>query len=246
MKSVNKELIVGIVQRALVDFHADQIALEIARLFPAPARVFLVGGFIRKAVLRTVHDINSSPRDLDFVVFGVERDGLGEYLKSLGDPQATTLGGAKLRIDNWTVDLWTPYQQIEVAGGEPQECTPPELLYYSTLTIDAVIFDCLAEELYEQGFLDAITEKTIDLGQSSKWIAKWAPYHLAHIASVWNSTRFKLSSRALTRIAEHDLAPVKERAIDYLTEHKKLENASALIDELICVAQEAQAEQTVP
>jgi hypothetical protein len=246
MNGINKRQVVSVIQRSLIDFKADEVVRRIAEVFLAPTRVFLVGGFIRDVVLHSFYHIHTSPRDLDFVVFDLEADRLYEYTKSLGHPQPTTLGGAKVRIGEWSVDLWTPYHQIEVAGGMPHECTPEQLLGYSTLTIDAVLFDCDESEIYERDFLRAMNERTIDIGQSSKWVAKWAPYHLAHLASVWSSTKFKLSPRALGRIRENDSPQVRALAIRYLKKHKKIENAFALIDELMCAAQETLADQMVP
>jgi hypothetical protein len=245
MDRINNELVISIVQQALVDFRAVGVVRKISDLLPATARVFLVGGFIRDAVLSSIYDINSVPRDLDFVVFEFGTDQLHSRLKMVGDPRPTALGGAKVRIDNWSVDLWTPSQQIEVAGGAPHDCTPEELLNYSTLTTDAVMFSCFSEDIYERDFLRAINERTINLGQSSKWIPKWAPYHMAHLASVLSSTKFKLSQRALATIAKNDSPQIRALAIRYLKEHKRIKNAFALVDELVCGAQETMAEQAV-
>lgn len=245
MDRINNKQVVSVVQRALVDFGADDVVRKIVDLFPAPARVFLVGGFIRDAVLRSFHDIHSSPRDLDFVVFEFETDRLYEHLNPAGNPRPTTLGGAKVGIGDWSVDVWTPYQQIEVAGGEPYKCTPEQLLNYSTLTTDAVLFDSAGADIHERDFLRAMNDRTIDLGRSSKWVPRWAPYHLAHLAYVWSFTKFKLSPRALAIVVENDSSQIRTRAINYLRENKKIENAFDLIDELICAAQETVGEQAV-
>lgn len=246
MSEITKDQVLSIVKKALTDLRADGVLQSIEQALPVQARVFLIGGFIRDSVLRSFYRFKSSPRDLDFVVFGLPGNRLQENLRNLGRPTVTTLGGAKIKIGGWHADVWTPDLQIEIAGGKPERCTPEQLLKYSTLTIDAVMLDCARVQILERDFLRAINARTIDLGESTKWTSKWAPYHLAHLASVWNLTRFTLSLEALARIAENDSPRVRAIAIRYLEDHKQNQNAVELIDELVSVAQEALAAQTIP
>jgi hypothetical protein len=217
---------------------------QVVSQIPPPREVMVLGGVLRDAVLRELLGIEKNPRDIDFLVLGMVADVELKYcFENYQSLSTTTFGGVKLKIEGISVDIWRAEQQIKVAGHLPpplrsEDESPGEVLKYVTLTTDAIAYHLGRRELYEAGFYSAIDRREIDLGERSQWLPPWVPYHLAHLASVWEVTGFSLSQRVLRSIRETVSPADISQAVSYLEERKRIPDAARVIESLI---QEARA-----
>ena len=199
----------------------------------APAQVWLFGGAIRNAILSEKLDHYVPIRDLDFVVFNIEDDALAKAFAPEA-PRLNTFGGLKVTLEGLTVDIWRAELQWLIAGhAQPMARTIEAYLNCVTLTTDAVLYDVQRKELQEQGFLRAMSERTIDIGADSHWVEPWVPYHLAHLAYVRSLTNFEVGERARSTVREVATGGVIERAVQYLATGNKCDDPRRVVVTLV-------------
>jgi len=123
---------------------------------------FLCGGAVRDILLH-----NSIPRDLDIIIGYVSIEELAT-LFSGNVKGKTSLGGLKLQIKDWSIDIW-PLQDIwafkegKVAGNGFSDY--PKITF---LNIDAIAIQLFSKKkqkrvVYSKGFFEAISTRTIEI-----------------------------------------------------------------------------------
>jgi hypothetical protein len=238
MSSIQEEQVREVVQEFLARPEVLSVIEQVAARLRPPAQAMVIGGALRDVVLRNLLGIEKKMRDIDFLVFGLEsNEELENCFKGHDDLSSTTFGGIKLKLDGVSVDIWRAELQMEVEGHAPpherSSCSPQEALKYVTLTTDAIGYHLGDEQIYECGFYRAINRREIDLGERSEWLPRWVPYHLAHLASVWDATKFSLNPRVLNRIRQTVSPPAIEKAILYLEKKKRLSDGERILGALI-------------
>lgn len=201
-----------------------------------PARVLLFGGVLRNAVLSAVVHKRFPIRDVDYVVFGLDSDDELYEAFAAQHPRRNSFGGLKLDVDCVAVDVWRAELEQIIAGQSPRATEPEEFLHCVTLTTDAVLYDPRAAILYEQEFIRAIRDRTIDVGRDSCWIDPWVPYHVAHLAYVRQLTGFRISTRARARVRDAASASVVEQAVRYLETKGTCERPRDAVSSLVSEA----------
>lgn len=124
---------------------------------------FLCGGAVRNFLLCN----NSVPRDLDIIMGYVSRERLAtlfpDHIK-----RETSLGGLKLQVKDWSIDIWPiqdtwAFKEGMIKGSGFSDY--PKTVF---LNIDAIAIQLFSKrrqkrEIYSKGFFEAIAEKTIEL-----------------------------------------------------------------------------------
>lgn len=218
-----------VIQRTVERRSIATIVQEVTTRLPAPAQTLVFGGVLRNSVLSEILHKPFPVRDLDFVVFGLATDEELYRAFALEQPRRNSFGGAKLSVSGITVDVWRAELELRIAGQPPQVTNIEDFLKCVTLTTDAVLYDPPTATLYEQGFLNAMSQRMIDLGADSLWVSPWKPYHLAHLAYVHRLTGFRISDRARACAREAASQPVIEEAVQYLESRGKCTNPRAAV-----------------
>ena len=124
---------------------------------------FLCGGAVRDMLLCN----NSIPRDLDIILGYVSSEQLEnvfrDYIKS-----KTSLGGIKLQVKDWTIDIWPILDTWAFKEGKIIGKGFSDYPKTTFLNIDAVAIQLFSKrrqkrKIYSQGFFEAIAEKTIEI-----------------------------------------------------------------------------------
>lgn len=124
---------------------------------------FLCGGAVRDMLLCN----NSIPRDLDIILGYVSRERL-EALFPDHIKGETSLGGLKLQVKDWSIDMWPiqdtwAFKEGKVTGKGFSDY--PKITF---LNIEAIAIQLFSKrrqkrEIYSKGFFEAIAERTIEL-----------------------------------------------------------------------------------
>jgi len=124
---------------------------------------FLCGGAVRDLLLCD----SRTPRDLDIILGYVSREQLAD-LFSKNVKGETGLGGLKLQIRDWSIDMWPledtwAFKEREIAGNGFSDY--PEITF---LDIDAVAIQLFTNrgrkrKIYSKGFFEAISARTIEI-----------------------------------------------------------------------------------
>lgn len=217
-------LVLEALERVLTSPQHRSVLRTVCSSFHAPARALLFGGVIRNAVLASVLHRSFPARDADFVVFGMPSDDhLYDALKAF-HPARNSFGGLKIQVDGSTVDIWRAELEQQIAGQPPIVQGVDDLLRCVTLTTDAVLYDPNEHIIFEEGFIQAVNTRTIDIGAQSRWIEPWLHYHLAHLAYVHMLTGFALTPQT-HRVAREALSEsVIEQSIAYLESRHKCDD----------------------
>lgn len=223
----------GVIQSALEKQGTAVVVQEVASRLSRPAQTFLFGGFLRNSLLSEILRKPLPVRDLDFVVFGLGADDELHRAFKLEKPRRNSFGGAKISVGEFTVDIWRAELELRIAGQPPQVAGIEDFLKCVTLTTDAVLYDPRSAKLYEEGFLRAMSQRTIDLGTRSRWVEPWLPYHLAHLAYVRELTGFDVSDRVRACVREAASEPVVEQAVQYMESRGKSSNPRGVLTSLL-------------
>lgn len=126
-------------------------------------QAFLCGGAVRDMLLCN----NSIPRDLDIILGYVSREQL-ETLFPDHIKGETSLGGLKLQVKDWSIDMWPiqdtwAFKEGKVTGKGFSDY--PKITF---LNIDAIAIQLFSKrrqkrEIYSKGFFEAIAQRTIEL-----------------------------------------------------------------------------------
>lgn len=124
---------------------------------------YLCGGAVRDLLLCN----SRTPRDLDIILGYISKEKLAN-LFSENVKGKTGLGGLKLQIKDWSIDMWAlkdtwAFKEGKVAGNGFSDY--PKITF---LDIDAVAIQLFANgrkkrAIYSKGFFEAISAKTIEL-----------------------------------------------------------------------------------
>jgi hypothetical protein len=127
--------------------------------FPA----FLCGGAVRNMLLCN----NTIPRDLDIILGCVSKGQLEtlfpDYIKG-----ETSLGGLKLQVKDWSIDIWPIQDTWAFKDGKFKGNGFSDYPKITFLNIDAIAVQLFGKrrqkrKIYSNGFFKAIIEKTIEL-----------------------------------------------------------------------------------
>lgn len=214
--ALDRSSLLDLLVRAFTPDGAELAFPTIAGRLRPPARAFVFGGVLRNAVLAPMLQKRFAIRDVDYVVFGLASDDELYDAFAPQHPRRNSFGGLKIDVGGVTVDVWRAELEQVIAGQSPHRVEPEDFLHCVTLTTDAVLYDPRARFVYEQQFVRAITDRTIDVGRDSRWIDPWVSYHLAHLAYVRRLTAFRLGARAAARVRNFATACMIEQAVRYL------------------------------
>lgn len=220
-----RSLVEATVKEAASDEQVAPVVNYIVDALATNQQPMIVGGFLRDAVLSKVYGRKRSFVDLDIIVFGVpEGDFLVEVLHEKLVRQ-TTFGGVKLDVDGIPVDVWRAELQAEVSGASIPGIKPTEFIKFITLTTNSVGYDIVNDRMVEHGFIQSIHDRVIELGERTKWLPQWAPYHLAHLAYTRCLTGFSLGrSAALQVLDSASNSGVVDEATRYLRSNKSVKH----------------------
>lgn len=124
---------------------------------------FLCGGAVRSFLLCN----NSIPRDLDIILGYVSRERL-ETLFPDHIKGETSLGGLKLQVKDWSIDMWPIQDTWAFKEGKVMGKGFSDYPKITFLNIDAIAIQLFSKrrqkrEIYSKGFFEAIAERTIEL-----------------------------------------------------------------------------------
>ena len=124
---------------------------------------FLCGGAVRNLLLCN----NSIPRDLDIILGYVSREQL-ETLFPDHIKGETSLGGLKLQVKDWSIDMWLIQDTWAFKNGKVTGKGFSDYPKITFLNIDAIAIQLFSKkrqkrEIYSKGFFEAIAERTIEL-----------------------------------------------------------------------------------
>ncbi len=124
---------------------------------------FLCGGAVRDMLLCN----NSIPRDLDIILGYVSRERL-ETLFPDHIKGETSLGGLKLQVKDWSIDMWLIQDTWAFKEGKVPGKGFSDYPKITFLNIDAIAIQLFSKrrqkrEIYSKGFFEAIAERTIEL-----------------------------------------------------------------------------------
>ena len=190
---------------------------------------FLCGGAVRNFLLCN----NSIPRDLDIILGYVSRERL-ETLFPDHIKGKTSLGGLKLQVKDWSIDMWPiqdtwAFKEKEV-GGKGFSDYPKTVL----LNIDAIAIQLFSKrrqkrEIYSEGFFEAIAERTIELNSEENPAPAECIVRALHIA---NKFKFVIGPRLARYMISHaNQMEIEELAGIY---RRRYVNADVTIEKLHC------------
>ncbi len=136
-------------------------ALEEIRVTKKPA--YLCGGAVRDLLLSN----NGTPRDLDIIVGYVSREKLAT-LFSNNVKGTTGLGGLKLQVKDWSIDMWPlqdtwAFKEGKVSGKGFSDYPKTTFLDIDAIAIELFSTRRQKRKIYSKGFFEAISSKTIEL-----------------------------------------------------------------------------------
>jgi len=123
---------------------------------------FLCGGAVRDILLH-----NSTPRDLDIMLGYVSREKLATLFS--GNVKGKTgLGGLKLQIKDWSIDMWPLQDTWAFKKGKVSGKGFSDYPKITFLDIDAIAIQLFSKKkqkraIYSKGFFEAILTRTIEI-----------------------------------------------------------------------------------
>ena len=124
---------------------------------------YLCGGAVRDILLGN----NSIPRDLDIILGHVSKEKLATLFSGNAKGK-TSLGGLKLQIKDWSIDIW-PLQDIwAFKEGKVSRKGFSDYPKITFLDIDAIAIQLFSKKrqkrvVYSKGFFEAISTRTIEI-----------------------------------------------------------------------------------
>lgn len=124
---------------------------------------FVCGGAVRNMLLCN----NTIPRDLDIILGYVSKEQL-ETLFPDHIKGETSLGGLKLQVKDWSIDMWPIQDTWAFKSGKFKGNGFSDYPKITFLNIDAIAVQLFSKRrqkrvIYSKGFFEAIIEKTIEL-----------------------------------------------------------------------------------
>ena len=188
--------------------HLYSILQEIRRnKYPA----YLCGGAVRDLLLCK----SRTPRDLDIILGYVSKEKLAD-LFSENVKGNTGLGGLKLQVKDWSIDMWPlkdtwAFKEGVVAGNGFSDY--PKITF---LDIDAIAIQLFTNgrkkrEIYSDGFFEAISTRTIELNYEENPSPGKCIVRALQVAN-----RFKFAIGP--RLASYMVSYVKQTDIEELAE----------------------------
>jgi hypothetical protein len=130
-----------------------------ANKYPA----FLCGGVVRNMLLGN----NRIPRDIDIIVGNISRCELEDLFRNYFKVE-TSLGGLKLQVKEWSIDMWPieetwAFREGKIDGKEFSDY--PKTTFLNIEAIAIQIFNKSEDKktIYSNGFFKAIAERTLEI-----------------------------------------------------------------------------------
>ena len=172
---------------------------------------FLCGGAVRNMLLCN----NSIPRDLDIILGYVSREQL-ETLFPDHNKEKTSLGGLKLQVKDWSIDMWPIQDTWAFKEGKVTGKGFSDYPKTTFLNIDAIAIQLFSKrrqkrEIYSKGFFEAIAERTIELNFEENP----APAECI-VRALWIANKFKFVIGP--RLARYMISYTNQMEIEELAE----------------------------
>jgi hypothetical protein len=182
---------------------------EVIRNNNCPA--FLCGGAVRNMLLCN----NSIPRDLDIILGYVSKEQL-ENLFPNNIKGKTSLGGLKLQIKDWSIDMWPIHETWAFKKGKFDGKGFSDYPKITFLNIDAIAIQLFSKrkqkrQIYANGFFEAIVDRIIELNFEENPAPLECIAKALHIA---NKHRFLIGPK----LAHYIVSYINRTEIEKLTE----------------------------
>lgn len=199
------------------------ITLEDIRLAKKPA--YLCGGAVRDLLLCN----NRTPRDLDIIFGYVSREELAD-LFSDRVKGTTGLGGLKLQVKDWSIDMWSikdtwAFKEGKVSGEGFSDYPRTTFLDVDAIAIELFSTRGRKRKIYSKGFFEAISSKTIELNFEDNPAPGKCIVRALQIANKFNFSIGRKLARYMTsyvkRVEIEELADIYQRR--YMSAHVTVE-----------------------
>lgn len=174
--------------------------------------IILFGGIIRNYY---VNNFVEKPRDIDIVLHSCENFDFEEYLNFNGySYYVNKFGGYKLELDELNIDIWP----IESTWAFKENIINFESIKDLNKTVflstDAIFYNFTSRQLFDNGFLDSIQKKEIDIVLEKN---PFPEINLAKALYLKNKLNLKFSSNLSNYFSQWLLKKENEKvAIDEL------------------------------
>ena len=212
-----------------------------ARL-PYSSHLYLVGGHLRRAVIRTNSTAPSAKTtpDLDVVCLGISPRELDSAFRTL--PTTRSSHGAKRGcMEGINFDIWTATQQKGIYQSTDVPDAPPEsirsVLECFLLNCDSVAADPLTSELFEYHFRDALNSRLIDVNPRALTAERDRALDIAHVARIQRTIGFGLTQQLARFVCTYSTVANLSRAKVYL-KNKCVGNPKGVLAHLVAIARE--------
>jgi len=191
--------------------------------FPA----FLCGGAVRDMLLCN----NSIPRDLDIILGYVSRERIKTLFRNHIKGE-TSLGGLKLQVKDWSIDMWPIQETWAFKEGNVMGKGFSDYPKITFLNIDAIAIQLFSKrrqkrKIYSKGFFEAIAERTIELNFEENPAPAECIVRALQIANRFN---FVIGPR----LAHYMISYIKQIEIEELAEiyQRRYTNAAITVEKL--------------
>ena len=172
---------------------------------------FLCGGAVRNMLLTN----KSIPRDLDIILGYISKEQL-ENLFPNNIKGKTSLGGLKLQVKDWSIDVWPLQDTWAFRDGIFEGISFSDYPKITFLDIEAIAIQLFSKgrkrrEIYSNGFFESISKKTIELNFDENPAPAECIVRALHIA---NEYKFLIGPKLAHYIISHTNRMEIEELVD--------------------------------
>jgi hypothetical protein len=221
---------------------------------------YLCGGAVRDLLLS-----NSVPRDLDIILGYVSNQTIsGLFPENVKG--STGLGGVKLQVKDWTIDMWGlkdtwAFRDGVITGNGFSDYPKTTFLDIDAIAIQLFASGTKAREIHSKGFFEAIASKTIELSYEDNPAPAKCIVRALRVADKFKfAIGPKLASYMVSYVDKHDIEELTEiyqrrytsKSItldifySYMKSIKEQLRTSAKSSVQICSAQDSNSNQQHP
>ncbi len=161
---------------------------------------FLCGGAVRNMLLSN----KNIPRDLDIILGYISKEHL-EKLFPNNIKGKTSLGGLKLQVKDWSIDIWSIQDTWAFRDGKFGGISFSDYPKITFLDIEAIAIQLFSKgrkkrEIYSKGFFESISKKTIEINYEENPAPAECIIRALHIA---NEYKFLIGPKLAHYIVSH-------------------------------------------
>lgn len=164
---------------------------ELKATLPRGARIWIIGGALRNALIEAIHGESSFTEDIDLFIENIDPEFRLPGLDLAGELRATELGGVRwlsgLSPYSFDIGLLSRFVIIDKFRLDP---TPASLLSAIDFDVNAVMWGWEEEQVLEAGCVEAILRRVMDFGTTRVFDRAMLAYR---ILVVRHKTDFSLS-----------------------------------------------------